>query len=64
MRPSAKRAHVRGESDSTSSSVSPPRKKPAHVFRLPDRDDLKEALKNGGSMDAARAPKGKSSFSS
>ncbi|KAG1763418.1 hypothetical protein EV702DRAFT_1051821 [Suillus placidus] len=57
MRTSAKRAHVRGKSDSTSSTVSPPRKKLAHVFRLPDRDDLKEALKNGGSMDAARAPK-------
>ncbi|KAG1901330.1 uncharacterized protein F5891DRAFT_979512 [Suillus fuscotomentosus] len=56
-RPSAKRAHIRGKSDSTSSTVSPPRKKPAHVFCLPDRDDLKEALKNGGSMDAARAPK-------
>ncbi|KAG1847356.1 hypothetical protein DFJ58DRAFT_843242 [Suillus subalutaceus] len=57
-RPSAKRAHVRRESDSTNSTVSPPRKKPAPgVFHLPDRNDLKEALKSGGSVDAVRAPK-------
>lgn len=58
-RPSAKRVHVRGESDSMNSTVSPPCKKPAPgVFHLPDRHDLKEALKSGGSVDAVRAPKG------
>ncbi|KAG1754165.1 hypothetical protein EDB19DRAFT_1823558 [Suillus lakei] len=53
-----KRAHVCGESDSTNSTVSPPHKKPAPgVFHLPDRHDLKEALKSGGSVDAVCAPK-------
>ncbi|KAG2359561.1 hypothetical protein BDR07DRAFT_210897 [Suillus spraguei] len=52
------RAHVRRESDSTNSTISPPRKKPVPgVFHLPDRNDLKEALKSGGSVDAVRAPK-------
>ncbi|KAG2158086.1 uncharacterized protein EDB93DRAFT_1100863 [Suillus bovinus] len=56
--PSAKHAHFRAESDSTNSTVSSPHKKPVHdVFHLPDHNDLREALKSGGSVDAVRAPK-------
>ncbi|KAG1801309.1 hypothetical protein EV424DRAFT_1545421 [Suillus variegatus] len=58
--PSAKRIHVRGGSDSTDSTILPPRKKPlshSGIFHLPDHNDLKEALKSGGSVDAAHVPK-------
>ncbi|KAG1887343.1 hypothetical protein F4604DRAFT_1675320 [Suillus subluteus] len=55
---SAKRTHVRAESDSHLSTVSPPHKKVtlsmrkgADVLRLPNRDYLREALKCGGSAD-------------
>ncbi|KAG1876491.1 hypothetical protein DFJ58DRAFT_865615 [Suillus subalutaceus] len=55
---SAKRTHVRAESDSRSSTVSPPHKKVtlsmgkgADVLRLPNCDYLREALKCGGSTN-------------
>ncbi|KAG1852800.1 hypothetical protein DFJ58DRAFT_402804, partial [Suillus subalutaceus] len=57
---SAKRTHVRAESDSRSSAVSPPRKKAAaapllskglDALCLPGRDSMREALKYGGSAN-------------
>ncbi|KAG1890317.1 hypothetical protein F4604DRAFT_1914864 [Suillus subluteus] len=55
---SAKRTHIRAESDSRSSTVSPPCKKATPLMskgsdelRLPGRDYLREALKCGGSTN-------------
>lgn len=45
------------------STISPPRKKPlpcSSIFHLPDHDNLKEALKSGGSVKAAHVSKGES----